>query len=87
MSIARAGEHQDLKPEMLTELCDSVEQELQEQQFFSSKLQASTVIVEVATSVLARFDRNVALQYVNHAYSNKPPLELIRQLVGADNTD
>jgi len=67
---------------MLAELCDSVELELQKLDFFSSPLQESEVIVQTSLMVLCRFDPNYALQYVNVVYSNNPPLELVKQLLG-----
>ena len=65
----------------LSDLTDTVERELQKQGFFSSPTQSTQTIIQVTTNVLHRYDPNMALQYVNNVYSNKPPLELIKQLV------
>lgn len=83
LSLARASNKLSLPPPMLAELCDSVEQELQQAGFFAKTDQDGELITQSATLVLHRYDPNLALQYVNNVYSNKPPLELIKQLVNA----
>ena len=80
LSIAKAGEMLDLQPAMLAELCDSIEQELQHQGFFNENQQKASIIIETSTSVLVRYDQNLALQYINHVYASKPPLELVQRL-------
>ncbi len=83
LSISRASKNLQLAPASLSELTDSVELALQKNHFFESETQEATVIVQAATTTLQRFDPNLALQYVNQIYNNKPPLELVKSLVSA----
>lgn len=71
----------DLQPAMLAELCDSIEQELQHQGFFNKNQQEASIIIETSTSVLVRYDQNLALQYANQVYASKPPLDLVQRLI------
>ena len=83
LSIVRSSTNLSLPSGAITDLTDTIELELQTQGFFREKKQESEVITQHATTILHRYDPNMALQYVNQVYSNKPPLELIKQLVGA----
>lgn len=83
LSLARASSKLTLPPEMLAELCDSIELELQQSGFFTDRDQPSELITQSATLVLKRYNPHLALQYVNIVYRNQPPLELIKQLVNA----
>lgn len=85
LSLAKASNNLSVQPAMLAELCDSVEGDLQKLGFFAKTKQESDLITQTAISVLHRYNPNYALQYVNIVYSNKPPLELIKRLVGAEN--
>lgn len=80
MSIVRASKHINTPPSMMTELTDSIEQELQKGSFFTGNSQSCDLIVTTATTVLARYNTHMALQYVTQVFNNKPPLELIRAL-------
>lgn len=82
-SLLIAAHDLELSPETISELTDSIEYELQKTGFFSQPLHASQLIVETATSVLSRFEPNVALLYINKVYRGRPPLELVKQLVDA----
>lgn len=85
LSLAKASNNLSVQPAMLAELCDSIEADLQKSGFFAQPKQESDLITQSATSVLHRYNPNYALQYVNIVYSNNPPLELIKRLVGAEN--
>lgn len=84
LSLAKASNNLSVRPEMLAELCDSIEAELQKSGFFMDPEQEADLIIHTATSVLHRYNPNYALQYVNIVYNNNPPLELIKRLVGAE---
>jgi len=81
LSIARASNNLSIQPAMLAELCDSTEQQLQQNGFFNEPEQDADLITAAATMVLHRYNPNLALQYVNIVYSNNPPLELVKQLL------
>lgn len=83
LSLAKASNGLPLPPEMLSELCDSIEHQLQSSGFFATTEQPASLIIEAATTVLHRYSPNFALQYVNVVYSNQPPLELVKRLVTA----
>lgn len=83
LSIVRASDKLELPPETASELTDSVESELKNKQFFSAKVQEAEIITAEATIILARYDKNLAIQYLNKVYSHKPPLELLNQLLTA----
>jgi len=83
LSLVRASVNLSLPTGALTDLTDTVEQELQKQAYFTKAKQESETIGQVVTTVLHRYDANMALQYVNQIYSNKPPLELVKRLVSA----
>jgi transcriptional regulator NrdR family protein len=83
LSLVTASANLSLAAGTLSELTDTIESELQQINFFKESENESDLITTTATTVLARFDRNIALQYVNHVYANKPPIELIKQLAGA----
>lgn len=72
-----------LAPEMVTELVDSVEIALQSA-FSAQAVIETTTITQTATAILSRHNTHVALRYVQHVYNNKPPLELVRQLMAED---
>lgn len=81
LSLVRASDKLELPADMLSELTDSIELELQQNHFFETSPRDATVIVSIATTILHRYDTNLALQYVNNVYSNKPPRELLGQLL------
>ena len=81
LSLVSASTHLDLPTGALTELTDTIELALQNEGFFTSDVQPAEHIIQVATTVLQRYDPNLALQYVNYVYRNNPPLELVRRLI------
>ncbi len=83
LSLAKASDNLHIKPAMLSELCDSIEAELQNSGFFNDPHQDSDLITHASTTVLHRYKPNLALQYINNVYRNNPPLELIKHLLGA----
>lgn len=85
LSLAKASDNLHIKPAMLTELCDSIEAELQKTGFFNEAHQESDLITHAATTILHRYKPNLALQYINNVYRNNPPLELIKQLITPQN--
>ena len=85
LSLAHAGDKLNLAPETVVELTDSIELALKDKQFFARSPQEAKTIVSIATTILLRYNTNLALQYVNLVYSNKPPLELIRQITQDQN--
>lgn len=82
VSISTASVNLSVLPQTLSELTDSVELLLQKTNFFQSSPQKADQIIDAAVLTLQRFDPNLALQYVNHVYNNKPPLQLIKRLLG-----
>lgn len=81
LSIIRASDRINLPTDMITELTDSIELALRANGFFNTQEQDSSVITTTATTVIQRYNRNMALQYVNHVYSNQPPHELVKSLI------
>lgn len=81
LSLVQASHNLALSPEILSELTDSIEQELGSKHFFESKNNESSVITRAALAVLSRYNKNLALQYVNLVYDNNPPLELLQSLL------
>lgn len=81
LSLVRASNNLTLPTGALTDLTDTIELELQNGEFFTGDFQEAELITHVATTVLHRYDPNVALQYINMVYRNKPPLELIKRLL------
>ena len=81
LSIVRASDKLNLPLHMLLELTDSVELELKNHQFFEKNTQKVTMISEVTMTLLARYNRNLALQYLHNVYKNQPPIELVKQIV------
>lgn len=82
LSVSRASNNLTVLPETLSELTDSVELMLQKNHFFEAEIQESLIIVDAAVHTLKRFEPNLALQYVNQVYNNKPPLLLVKQILG-----
>lgn len=80
-SLLRASDGITLPPGTLSSLCDTIEYQLQKQHFFQSDSSSANDIISTATSVLRRFNPNLALQYVNNVYRHQPPGELIRQIM------
>ncbi len=85
LSVVRASEDAMLAPEMVIELVDSIEIALQSA-FTAQAGIETTTITKTATAILSRHNTHVALRYVQHVYNNKPPLELVRQLMAGDKT-
>ena len=81
LSLARASTNLTLPAGTISDLTDTIELELQNNQFFSQGTQEADVITQISTTVIHRYDPNLALQYVNQVYSNKPPLELLKRLI------
>lgn len=81
LSLIRASNNLVLPSGALTDLTDTIELELQNNEFFSDKLQEAELITQVSTTVIHRYDPNLALQYVNMVYRNKPPLKLLKRLI------
>lgn len=81
ISLLKAGENLQLAPATLSDLCDTVEYHLQKQQFFRGVQQDAGRITTAVTTVLHRFNPNLALQYVNNVYRHQPPPELLKQLL------
>ena len=80
LSLVRSGHNLELNPGTLSDLCDSIEHQLQKNGFFNVPTQSSELITETTLQILRRFDKNLALQYINGVYKSKPPIELLRQL-------
>lgn len=83
LSIARAAAELDLPAGAITDLTDSVEAELQRNFFFTPEVQQAASITALSTTVIARYDSNLALQYINQIYRSKPPKELVKALLDA----
>ncbi len=83
LSIVRATTNQTFPSGAISDLTDTIELELQKNSFFVGKNQPAEIITHVSTTVIHRYNPNLALQYVNQVYRNKPPLELIKQLFGS----
>ncbi len=83
LSVLRASNGLTLPIGAVTNLCDSIENQLQHDLFFHTSPQESVKITEAAITVLRRYDPNLALQYVNATYHNKPPVELLKRLLEA----
>lgn len=83
LSLIRASANLTLPVGAITNLCDSIENQLQHSHFFDTSPQESTLITNTATAVLQRFEPNAALQYINLVFRNNPPLELVRKLLKA----
>lgn len=81
LSIVRASTNLDLPPEALTELTDSIELTLKQIAFFTRATQDSNTIIESAIIVLKRYNKNLAVQYLNQVYRNNPPLATLKQLL------
>lgn len=81
LSILRASDKIPLPTGMAIELTDSIEQALQQEAFFAASPQDKILISEQALVVLKRYNKNLALQYLNQVYKNQPPTELITQLM------
>lgn len=81
LSIVKASNNLELPPEMLSELTDSIEQKLQACDFFNHDIQDHELIIEASAMVLSQYDKNLAIQYINNVYTNKPPLEIITKLL------
>lgn len=79
-SLLRAGGQGDYPDGTFTSLLETIEGSLQKQRFFSKTNGSTKVITEVTILVLSRFDRGLALQYVNNVYRSQPPAKLIQQL-------
>lgn len=79
-SLLKAGDQGNHPDGTFTSLLDTIENNLQKQHFFSKPTGSSAVITEVTITVLSRFDRGLALQYVNNVYRSQPPAKLIQQL-------
>lgn len=82
VSICRAGNNLVIRPETLVALTDSIEHMLQKDHFFKPDMQDVSVLINVTILTLKRFDPNLALQYINAVYRNKPPLELVKDVLG-----
>jgi len=83
LSLVRASSNFELPPEMLGELCDSIELQMQRNHLFLEPTIQSDLIIQITTTVTAAYNRNLALQYVNGVYNDKPPLHMLKQLVNA----
>lgn len=83
LSLVRASNNLSLPSGALTDLTDTIELELQNSSFFNEPSQEAELITHVSTTIIYRYDPNLALQYVNNVYHNKPPIELLKTLVGA----
>lgn len=81
ISLLKASENLILAPSTLSDLCDTIEYQLQKDGFFNGQTQGTTQITTTVTSVLHRFDANLALQYVNNVYRHQPPQELVKRLL------
>ncbi len=81
LSLINASRNLGLLNKGINDLCDTIELELQKTNFFNKANQPAKKITEVTTEVLRRFDPNIAIQYVNNVYENKPPLELLSKLI------
>lgn len=86
ISLVRAANNLTLPDGTLYELATSIELQLQADGFFSSKNRPASLITTTATTVLARYSPNMALQYVNNVHRNNPPLEVIQALVTPQNS-
>jgi transcriptional regulator NrdR family protein len=82
LSIARSAAGYTLQPSMISELTDSVELELQACQFFKKTTGDAAQITEATTAILHRLDPYLSVQYINHVHKNKPPLDLVKKLLG-----
>ncbi len=83
LSIAKASDNLDLPVGAVTDLTDTIELELQNTGFFSSKSPNSEFIIQTSTLILHRYDANLALQYINNVYRNKPPRDLLKRVLNA----
>ena len=81
LSLISASRNLGIVNRGINDLCDTIELELQQSGFFNKTNQPAARITEVTTEVLHRFDPNIAIQYVNNVYENKPPLELLSKLI------
>lgn len=81
LSLVSASKNLDLPSEMLSELTDSIELTLNSQHFFESESQEAGMITTVAITVLSRYDKNLAIQYINNVYSHKPPLAILSSVL------
>lgn len=82
VSICRAGNNLTVPPETLVALTDSIEHMLQKDRFFKPDTQDVASLINTTILTLKRFDPNLALQYINAVYRNKPPLELVKDVLG-----
>lgn len=80
LSLVRSSNNLSLPTGGLSDLCDTVELELQKQGFFNKSPQHAESITTTVMTVLHRYNQNMAIQYINSVYRNQPPLELIKQL-------
>ena len=80
LSLVRASDKLNLPTGMIAELADSIEVAMHQAGFFSQEVQESELITTTSIQILARYNRNLALQYINHVYSNQPPLRFLRAL-------
>ncbi len=81
LSLVRASNKIPLPAGMMTELADAIEAHLRAEQFFTLTQQHKTRIADAALIILTRYDKNIALQYLNQMYDNQPPIEQINHIM------
>ncbi len=79
LNLAKACSNHPNGLEAAAGLLGSIEQQLSLKGFFGQAAGSHEVIRTVAYEVLKRFDKNVALQYLNIVYGGNPPLEMVEQ--------
>lgn len=79
-SLLRAASELILPANTISELCDSIEQDLISKEFFVKEEQPAEIIITAVLSVLERFNPHFALKYANQVYRGTPPLDLIQKL-------
>lgn len=83
LSIARACPSVLKQYGSVGEICDIIEQELQQSGFFTTSPQDAATITGHATSILRRYNPSFAVTYVQHVYRQDPPLDLLQELLSS----
>lgn len=83
MSLLTAGSRLSITPGQLSDLCDNIELRLQRDGFFFKAKQPTGLLVTAILAILSRYDRHLALQFLNDVYNGKPPARLLRPLTAS----
>lgn len=80
LSLIRVSDKMGLPTGTINELVSSIEDTLRIEGLFSKPTQEKSRISELILTVITRFNKNMALQYLNQIHNNKPPLEAIKKI-------